>query len=189
MNLLPLTLENMETVRQWRHEIPETLRTPYMLTTEMQQDYYRGVICNRESRTRYWGLWVDEFYIDDRYHQDEGEAERMQDTFIGYGGIENIGWENGCGEISLLIGPEYQGKGYGREAVRLFLEQAFNVMRLHTIHGEVYYSSPAVEFWRKMEPNHITVLPRRKYYNGQYHHSMYFSFYKPGTENEKETAE
>ena len=40
MTLEPLTLEDMETIRHWRHEIKETLRTPYVLTKEMQEDYY-----------------------------------------------------------------------------------------------------------------------------------------------------
>ena len=165
MTLKPLTLENMETVRKWRHEYRETLRTPYMLTEEMQADYYKNVICNRDSNTRYWGLWE--------------MSARHVDTLIGYGGLENISWENGNAEISLLIGPEYQKQGYGRIAVGMFLYEAFFRMRLHSVHGECYSCGPA-EFWMRLiqEQEHGTLLPDRKFWNGQYYDSFYFTFYE-----------
>ena len=55
MTLKPLTLADLQTICEWRNE-PEmqaTLRTPYMLTEGMQEDFYRDVICNRESRARF----------------------------------------------------------------------------------------------------------------------------------------
>lgn len=162
MTLAPLSHYDMEQVRLWRNLVPETLRTPFMLTEEQQRDYYDKVICDRRGNTRYWGLWT-------------------QAGFVGYGGIESIEWENRQGEISLLIGPDYRGKGYGREAVRLFLEQAFEDMNLHAVHGECYYSSPAVDFWKKLIEHyrgHCVDLPHRKYHGGQYWPSCWFIFYR-----------
>lgn len=46
------------------------------------------------------------------------------------------------GEISLLIGREYWGKGYGTEAVRLVVEYAFKSLGLHKLTAGCY------------EPNH-----------------------------------
>lgn len=167
IELRPLTLENVLTVLPWRREYRETLRTPYMLTEEMQADYYKNVICNRESRTRYWGVWAG-------------------DAFVGYGGLENISWENGNAEISLLIGPEYQRKGYGKEAVRAFLAEAFGHMRLHAVFGECYKCGPW-RFWAKLgnvdpldEADMLgRCLPARKYHDGQFWDSYYFTFYEP----------
>ena len=187
IELRPLSSGDMETVRVWRLGCPETLRTPYMLTKEMQQQYYRDVICNREGHTRYWGLWrrvancgvrmTDPRFGPVGYTQSEY-------TFIGYGGLENISWENGNAEISLLIGPEYRRTGYGREAVKLFLGQAFDVMRLNSVYGECYACAPWV-FWRNIldesqYPGEIfgdeIWLPRRKFWDGSYYDSFYFTF-------------
>ena len=172
-----LTAKDMEQVRIWRAGVPETLRTPYMLTAEMQRDYYERVICNRDSRTRYWAL---------REHVKERRSELANgntlvtggNVFIGYGGIENIEWENGCGEISLLIRPELRGKGYGKQAVALILQQAFDNMRLVTVHGECYKCGPW-GFWQKMiaaRGEKSAELPCRKYHDGIWWHSFYFTF-------------
>ena len=178
MELRPLTEENMEQVRIWRHGVPECLRTPYMLTEEMQQDYYRNIICNRQSTTRYWGL-----HRELPACHDYGITLPSKSIFTGYGGIENISWENGNGEISLLLGPEYRDKGYGKEAVGLFLDQAFNHMRLEHVYGECHECAPWI-FWHKMQQVYggllPTWLPKRKYYKGEYHDSYYFTFTASG---------
>ena len=92
MILKPLTLNNLLVAREWRNELMAAWRTPFMLTEEMQEDFYRNVICDRRSNLRYWAFW-DEMTS----HPDLG--------FIGFGGIENIVWENRTGEISLLVDP------------------------------------------------------------------------------------
>lgn len=183
IELRPLSAENMETVRVWRLGCAETLRTPYMLTAEMQQQYYRDVICDRKGSTRYWGLWL--------VVEDDGRGAVIPGVeyfpprgkiFIGYGGLENISNENGNAEISLLIGPEYRKKGYGREAVKLFLGQAFNTMRLHSVYGECYECGPW-QFWYGLPHCIHTWLPDRKFWNGSHVNSLYFTFYKENYEN------
>jgi len=157
MKLEPLGLDVIEQVREWRHQAMETLRTPYFLTQEMQEEYYRNVICNRNSNTRYFALYVD-------------------DEFVGYGGIENIEWENSRGEISVLIGPEYRGKGYGKEAVKLFIDHGFNMLNLKTIWGCVYECGN-VEFWRHvLKDYHVKYTYREtlKYYQGKYWGALFF---------------
>jgi len=171
IELRPLSSDDMEDIRLWRNASMETLRTPYMLTEKQQDDYYRTVICNRYSTTRYWGLWWD---------CGDLEPERCM-HFAGMGGIENIQWENRLGEISLLISPYHRGKGLGRAAVDAILDQAFNYLNLDGVWGECYFSCPATEFWRKLvteRHGYLTTLPNRKFYNGQYHSSLYFHFYR-----------
>ncbi len=177
MILKPLSLDNMETIRIWRNDCRETLRTPYMLTREMQEDYYRKVICDRNSTTRYWGLW--------RHGYDWPTVNPnilQEDTrFVGYGGIEHIEWENSRGEISLLIGSSYREKGYGAKAVQSILNEAFNHLGLHRVYGECYYSTTAVRFWQKMVKKYKAFwhpLPDTKYYQGEYWGSYYFVFKK-----------
>jgi RimJ/RimL family protein N-acetyltransferase len=159
MNLRALELEDMECIRQWRNQCLDTLRTPFPLTKEQQEDWYRNEICNRQSRSRFWGI------------EENG-------SLIGYGGIENIQWENSIGEISLLINPKYQGQGYGKQAAIEIITQAFNRLNLHTVFGEVYVTNPAMGFWVAITDaykGYKTLLPNRKYLDGKYWDSLYFS--------------
>lgn len=153
----PLTRDDAERVRVERNALPDgILRTPYKLTPEMQQEWYEDVICDRRSTTRYWALW-------DRFE------------FVGYGGIENIQWENGIGELSVMIFSDYRGQGYGSEAVDRFIDEAFNSLRLATVYAEVYESNPNIRFWQKIAPSFV-FLPNRRYCNGRYYDSMYITW-------------
>ncbi len=186
MKLEPLTREDMEQIRIWRHQFPETLRTPYMLTKEMQEDYYLNTICNRESHTRYWALWIDEPHVTHQGWTLAADAPSRFDvptqtafpTFAGYGGIENISWENRTGEISLLIDPGRHGEGLGTEAVALFLDQAFNYLNLNAVFAECYGCGPT-GFWKKMYHRYggqRAYLHCRKYYGGKSYGSEVTTF-------------
>lgn len=158
MELGVLSREDCEKIRLWRNEQMIHLRTPFLLTKEMQEDFYRDVVCNRNSPHRYWGV-VDK-------------------NLIGITGITNIQWENSIGEISLLIDPKQQKKGYGEKAVELALDKAFNYLNLKTVCGECYASNPAKEFWIKIRDKYkgfSKCLPNRKFWKGKYYHSIYFS--------------
>lgn len=176
MRLEPLSVEQMEQVRVWRNQVPETLRTPYPLTAEMQEHYYKTIICERQSTTRYFGLW--ETVTMQLQVGSHDTCPKDKDMFVGYGGVENISWETRNGEISLLIRPGYRGNGYGKAAVKIILDHAFCVLNLDTVYGECYKSGPW-GFWDKLckESNtYVTILPRRKFWEGRYWDSIYFSF-------------
>lgn len=157
MTLRELRREEMPTILAWRHQARETLRTPYLLTEEMQMKWYQDVICNRHSTTRYFGI--------------------CDGHLIGYGGVENICFESGTAEMSLLIAPQERGKGYGREAVRMILREAFDNMRLESVYGECYKCA-CPDFWLKMRPTHHVWIPMRKYWDGKMWPSLYFTFIK-----------
>lgn len=162
MKLKSLTLSDLEQVRQWRNKCPEALRTPFLLTQERQEQFYRDVICVRQKDSRYWGIVVD-------------------DVLVGMCGLENIQWENRLAEISIILNPDYQGKGYGEKAVGLLLDQGFNHLNLENIFGECYLCNPAVEFWNKVAQKYNAVcchLPNRKYWQGKYYDSLYFNIAK-----------
>jgi RimJ/RimL family protein N-acetyltransferase len=162
IELRALELGDMVPILEWRNGAMETLRTPMRLNREQQEQWYRDVICDRRSTTRYWAL----------------VTEAPDKRLVGYGGIENIQWENRNGEISLLIAPEHRGKQMGARAVRLFLEQAFDFLNLENVYGECY-TCGHVEFWRKAVQFYYgesCLLPSRKYYAGVYYASYYFTF-------------
>lgn len=168
MELQPLTLEDAEVIRQERNKLPPgILRTPYMLTKEMQEEWYYREIADRESRTRYWGLW-EPWPVDNG-----GFVPATRHVLVGYGGIENIEWENRSGEMSLLVFSHSRHMGFGQNAVKLFLHEAFNTLNLETVYAEVYDCNPNREFWSKV--GHVAAtLPRRKCIDGQYYAAKYY---------------
>jgi len=161
LKLNSLNLDSFQEVRKWRNSLSQNiLRTPFYLTEEMQAEFYKTSICNRNSNCRFWGLY-------------------LENILIACIGLVNIEWENRLGEISLIVNPEYIKHGYGKTAFHELLWQGFNVLNLENIYGECYLCSPHVGFWRKIinEMNILTnILPNRKYYNGKYYDSLYFNF-------------
>jgi len=171
MKLDVLTRGQCQLVREWRNGEPQFLRTPYMITEKMQDEFYDNVINNRDSKHRYFAI------IEKGEFQNKNKTYNP-DYFIGMGGLTNIEWENGTAEISLIIAPEYRGQGKGKEAVDLLLDEAFKQMRLYTVYGEVY-GCGNVEFWEKMINDngaYRTDLPDRKYYQGVVYSSVWFRF-------------
>ena len=165
MKLETLTREQIQQAREWRNSESQFLRTPYLITEQMQNEFFDNVINNRDSKHRYFAIM--------------GEMkESLEREFIGMGGITNIEWENGTAEISLIINPDYRGKGKGKEAVHWLLREGFRNMRLESIFGEVYECGN-LQFWVKMV-NHFdgysTILKNRKYYYNRMYDSMWFSF-------------
>lgn len=177
MKLKALSLLDCEQVRQWRNETLVSLRTPFLLTREMQERFYSEAICNRQADARYWGIFIEQ----DTGYADSKLESITQDILIGMCGLENISWENRNAEISIILNPEYHGKGYGSQAVNLLLDQGFNYLNLENIFGECYSCNPAVEFWKKISQKYnakCCYLPNRKYWNDVYYDSLYFNINK-----------
>jgi len=176
MKLRVLSREDLEAYRDWRHKTMETLRTPILLTKEMQDEFYSTIICNRNANHRYWGIWRYNWKGDGFYSDYAGW------TLIGVGGVTNISWENRNAEISLVLGDGFQGKGYGYKAAELLYDQGFNYMNLETIYGEVYWTNPrGLKFWFRFTANYggsNVTLSRRKYWKGRYYDSDYFTITK-----------
>ena len=171
MKLEPLTKEQCQKVRIWRNQISESLRTPYLLTEEMQDRFYEEVVCNRNSPHRYWAI-VGEIEI---------SGQKRSCVLVGMGGLINIEWHNRLAEISLIIDPKLRDKGYGEKTVDLLLDQAFNYLNLQTVFGECYLCNPGWEFWGDITDKHngkILLLPNRKFWKGTYYDSLYFSIDK-----------
>lgn len=180
MKFKALSLPDLEQVRQWRNECLEALRTPFLLTKEMQEEFYKDIICNRHANARYWGVWVDE-KVTMSMVKPMPDVEVDGEIFIGMTGLENISWENRLAEISIMLNPGYHRKGYGKKAVELLLDQGFNYLNLENIYGECYACNPALIFWFKIIEKYnadIVLLPNRKYYNGQYFSGTYFNINK-----------
>ena len=177
MILKALTLSDLLTARLWRNQLMAAWRTPYMLTEKMQQEFYENVISDRRANLRYWGFHVDKPVR--REIAIHNNLVEYGDTFVGYGGIENICWEARTGEISILIDPDLRGNGYGEAALRLILDQAFNVLNLDVVHAECYLCNDSIKWWRRMGAKYdaeVCALPHRKYWGGKRWGAEFFYF-------------
>ena len=97
---------------------------------------------------------------------------------MAFGGLTYIQWENRLAEISLIVDPDLVKQGIGSDAVEMLLDEAFNKMNLKTVFGECYKSNSAHEFWFRLTQKYegyTTILPNRKYWNGEYSDSLFFS--------------
>ena len=160
----------MEIIRQWRNEDISWLRTPFKLTKEQQEKWYYDKICDRKSDVRFWGIEEQEII------HNEIDSVVKPWELIGYGGIENIQWENSIGEISLLISPKHRNKGKGKTAAIKIIREAFDNINLHTVFAECYETNKSIKFWDDIFRGcYQTVLPCKKYSNGIYYNSIYYS--------------
>lgn len=169
LKLDALTLEDCEEARRWRNtdDVRKGFRTPYVLTEDMQKRFYEQVVSDPTAPHRFWAV----------------RGKLRGDDLRAVTGLTYIEWENGLAEISLLVNPATQGKGVGSEVVRLVLREAFERLRLLTVTGEVYMHNPAVDFWRiqllRWPDAGSVVVPRRKWWDGQLHDSLWFWFAAP----------
>jgi hypothetical protein len=169
MELKAPKYEEVMKVRDWRNDTMESLRTSFPLTEKMQLDFFEDVVNNRDSCHRYYSLYHD-------------------NLFVGFGGLTNIQWENRCAEISLIIDPLSRKKNYGSLAVSELLKTAFNSLNLNMVFGEVYTCNKALDFWKKMASIwncYTTTLYSRKFWDGKYYDSLYFSVDKRRYENQQ----
>jgi RimJ/RimL family protein N-acetyltransferase len=75
----------------------------------------------------------------------------VDDTLIGFVVLFNIKWSNQSAEMAIGIGvPEFRGKGYGGDALRLILNYAFNELNLHRVELTVIaYNTGAIRAYER----------------------------------------
>jgi diamine N-acetyltransferase len=62
---------------------------------------------------------------------------------VGNTAFHKIDWSNRSAEIGIFIGEkEYWNQGYGRESMRLMLQQGFDTLNLNRIYLRVYENNP-----------------------------------------------
>jgi RimJ/RimL family protein N-acetyltransferase len=72
--------------------------------------------------------------------EDEDQTGLIKDyNSVGTCGLTSISKDHGTAEYSMLIFPEYQGKGYGKAGLEALLDFGFkNWSWLHLVWGEIY---------------------------------------------------
>lgn len=166
-----LTRKDCEIIRLERNKTKGILRTNFLLTEDMQTEFYNNIVNNRNSNNRFFAIRKI------MYPNDGNEIP----VLFGMIGFTNINLENRNAEISLFLRKIYQKKGNGNLILNEFLKYGFYEMNLENIYGECYKCNPYMNFWIKnisRYTGYSTLLPNTKYFNGKYFDSIYFNFSK-----------
>ena len=163
-----LTESDCEQIRKWRNQDIAGARTPFLLTEEMQRDFYRDVVSNRDSKNRFWAICERTKPI--AYADVENPSTchiHIGRKLFGIAGFSNIEWENGCAEIALMISPNERRKGYGKDAIELLKLWGFARMGLKVIYAQVYGCNPDYNFWKHLDCQYSSGMPNRKLWDGK----------------------
>lgn len=87
---------------------------------------------------------IEEFY-EETISGEEGYWFTVvaDDDLVGAVVYKHVDDADGVAELSYWIYPEYQGEGYGSEAVELLLEYGFDELRLHRVRADCYATNDA----------------------------------------------
>lgn len=94
-------------------------------------------------------------------HTEMFVIETFQEV-VGCCGLTSIDLMNSRAEFSLYIGKQYQGRGYGKEALRALFNFGFNTLGLNSIFGETFEGNPAAKMFEAIGMEKEGV--RRDYY-------------------------
>lgn len=135
LKLWPVKREHLPLLRKWRNDerVYKWCRQFEPITEEQHEAWFNSLHDNPSVK----------MYVIARAMSNTSRGE-----VVGVCGLTSIDWLNRRAEFSLYIGPEYQSRGYGGEALRVLLRHGFKVLNLNSIWGEVYDGNPALEVFK-----------------------------------------
>lgn len=103
------------------------------------------------------------------------------DHLIGFVALFNIKWPSQHAEIAIGIGePEYRGKGYGSDALRVLLNYAFNELNLYRVELDVMaYNAAAIQAYERVGFVREGVKRALVQRNGQRHDVACYAILRP----------
>jgi RimJ/RimL family protein N-acetyltransferase len=128
------------------------------------------------------------------FDKDEKEKDRTKDWFeyhfrvrtladdklIGFVALE-IGWNHQNAFLGIGIGePEYRGKGYGSDALRVAISYAFRELNMYRVGLDVFsYNTRAIRAYEKAGFVREAVQRSAIYRDGQRHDVIFMSVLRP----------
>lgn len=102
-----------------------------------------------------------------------------EDRLVGEIGFRTIKWFNRKAEISIWISPEYQGKGYSKQALLMLMKFAFRKMNLYRLEAEVIdYNDKGKSLFEKVGFVLEGRLREAKYNDGKYYDVLRYGMLK-----------
>lgn len=102
-------------------------------------------------------IGVQQYWYEENLKKQDGDfiqfaIEKLDGTVIGKCGTGDIDWKNGCTTVWIFIGKqENRGKGYGTEALSLFVDFIFTEMNMNRVQLLVFgFNQRAVASYEKV---------------------------------------
>ena len=103
--------------------------------------------------------------------------EDAEGYLVGRCGVTHLDWKNRLGELGIMVGAPYRGRGYGTEAMSLLCDFCFDELNLHKLRVSVLaFNHPALrcyeangfvregllkdEIWRRGQWQDVVLLSR-----------------------------
>lgn len=92
---------------------------------------------------------------------------------VGVVGLCYVDWVERFAEASIIIGPEYRGKGYGEWALKALCNYGFVDIGLHRIWAEIFsFNKGSIKLFEKIGFKHEGVAREKQFAYGRYHDSI-----------------
>lgn len=101
---------------------------------------------------------------------------RLEDEqWIGNCGLHAINQISQCAEVGIFIGDdENRNQGYGREALSLLIDYAFDSLNLHSLMLQVFsFNEQAISCYKKVGFEEMGRRRESYYAKGQFHDTVY----------------
>ena len=96
-------------------------------------------------------------------------VEDGEGDLVGRCGVTRLDWTNRVGELAIMIGAPYRGRGYGKEAMALLCDFCFQEMNLHKLKVSVLaFNAPAIRCYEGCGFIREGVLRQEIFRRGQY---------------------
>ncbi len=156
----PLEVEDLETCQAWLND-PENhqfLKRVRPLNRAEEREWLEGQ--HKKDGVYLFGIALN-------------EGGRL----IGNCGLHGTVLPNRSAELGIAIGErEFQGQGYGAEAIRLLLDYGFRTLGLHRIMLRVYsYNARAIRCYEKVGFRREGVLRESRWWDGRWSDDLIYS--------------
>lgn len=135
ISLVPLERKDLDKLRGWRNDwrvMAWTRQYDFLNEVEHQAWFERQAT---DPSMRMYGVEL------------RVETQRV---LVGVAGLTSIDKHNRRAEFSLYVAPEYQHRGYGRQALRLLFAHGFDNLGLNVIWGECFDKNPALRMFEAL---------------------------------------
>jgi len=90
--------------------------------------------------------------------------------------LHDFSWYNRRAELTIAVHPDFQGKGFGKEAVLLVMKHAFENIQVHKILLEVYAANEkAVKMYKSCGFEVEGIFKNHSFKDGKYNDLLVMS--------------
>jgi len=161
--------KNIEQMRQWRNDpsLRKYFREFKDISVDKQLEWYKDRGNNRNDGHIY-------FQIMERRIDEQGHPISMDRDLVGCTGLHYINWRLRSAEFSIFLAKS-QGKGFGRDALRMMFDYGFRECNFDKIWGEVYDFNKALDLYKGLGMKEDGKIRHSQFTDGKYCDSVVLS--------------